>query len=71
MVKYRGLNITLALTTGLVIFVVLVLMCETAGGVGVVELSLIAVAACAGAYFVCARRSRASEPSAPVGGRSR
>ena len=62
MAKYRALNITLSLLTGLAIFVVLVLMCEIAGGVGVFELSLIAVAACGGAYLVGTRRSEASEP---------
>ena len=60
--KHRALNIILSLLTGLAIFAWLALMCGTAGGVGVFDLSLIAVVACGGAYLVGTRRSRASEP---------
>ena len=54
--KHRALNIIVSLLAGLAIFVWLVLMCRTAGGVGVFELSLIAVVACGGAYLVGTRR---------------
>ena len=60
--KYRALNIILSLLAGLAIFAVLVLMCGIAGGVGVFELSLIAVAACGVAYLVGTRRSRVAAP---------
>ncbi len=62
--KYRALNIILSLLTGLAIFAWLVLMCGTAGGVGVFDLSLIAVVACGGAYLVGTRRP--AERSQPV-----